>query len=129
MDSNNDFSSIFSQHFHNIRHARANFGVHPATFLHLWFNTLSRVKLDWTFHPYHLLWTLYYLKNYPTLDTAAERWNVDRDTYGKWVWRVLSMLYLHLDEVIIIISREQYTILYTSLLYIYISLALYYCSI
>jgi len=43
-----------------------------------------------------LFWTLYFLKNYPSEDTACSRWKTTRKTYRKWIWRVLDALFFSL---------------------------------
>src|SRR5690242_2975182 len=70
---------------------------------------LSAITLVWlliaeTAHlhevrPIHLLWALHFLKVYPTEDIAANFFGTSWQTYHKWVWKVLGLLYLHLNVV------------------------------
>src|SRR5690349_750786 len=47
----------------------------------------------------HLLWTLHWLKHYPTVQDGAVRWKCDVKTYKKYVWYTLCSLLLSLDSV------------------------------
>jgi len=82
-------------------------GVSAETILFLWF-LVSRVELPFELQPNHLLWTLYFLKQYPTCELAANHWNCDVKTFRLYIWRVISILFNYL-EVISLESRQIQT--------------------
>src|SRR5947209_4782127 len=47
----------------------------------------------------HLLWTLFFLKTYNTLDVCASFWSVDPKTFDKHVWDVMFVLWRKLHTV------------------------------
>jgi hypothetical protein len=49
--------------------------------------------------PIHIFWVLYFLKHYPTNEEASHHFGVDTKTYTKWLWRVLFILFIYLNEV------------------------------
>jgi hypothetical protein len=90
---------FFCYHSHlilNEENFRSLFGVGLQTVMFSW---LILKKLDMEkINPIHLLWTLYFLKFYPT---SRNIWyfNVDRKTFKKIIWKVLAALYLYLETV------------------------------
>jgi hypothetical protein len=86
------------------RQFHAHFGVSKSTILIL-FSILQKVQItyEYTFTLDHLLWTFYFLKVYNSVDVSAEHFHIDCKTYRLWIWRVLLILFLHLDTVKILL--------------------------
>ena len=82
------------------RKFHAHFGLSKSTILIL-FSVLQTVETTYgyTFTLDHLLWTFYFLKVYNSVDVSASHFNVDCKTYRIWIWRVLLILFVHLDMV------------------------------
>lgn len=76
---------------------QATFGISPEI-IHLIWNVLALYHPG-TFEPVDLLWTLYYLRLYPTYDHAALFWNVSSVTFQHRVWAVMEVLYLCLNNI------------------------------
>jgi hypothetical protein len=53
----------------------------------------NKIKLE------HLQQTLFWLKNYPTLDVCATTWQVDIKTFDKWLWETIKTLAFCLNTV------------------------------
>jgi hypothetical protein len=50
----------------------------------------------------HLQQTLFLLKNYPTLNVCATKWQVDIKTFDKWLWEIIKTLSSCLNTVSIL---------------------------
>jgi hypothetical protein len=87
----------------NEENFRALFGVGLQTVLFSWI-LLLKVDGDVEIEPVHLLWTLYFLKQYP-ISRNVWYFKVDRKTFKKYVWRVIALLHIHLNTVSITISK------------------------
>ena len=74
------------------------FGISKESILLIW-ATLQQDKDISTIKPKHLLWTLCFFKNYFICEVAAQLWNCDVKTYRFYVWKVIFMLFEHLDTV------------------------------
>jgi hypothetical protein len=74
--SNHKFKSLF---LYNVRDVRA-----------LWAK-LDEGDMPFN-HPEHLLWTLYYLKVYPTWDQMAMTTSISEKTLRKWIGIVINHL-------------------------------------
>jgi hypothetical protein len=68
-----------------------NFGVLPFVCDFLF----SIVEKYVVFQPIHLIMSLYFLKVYPFDEQASAIWKTTRKTVSKYVWGILSVLYLH----------------------------------
>ena len=78
------------------RVVKAHFGLSVVAIAVVWALVVG-VATTLGIKPIHLLWALYFLKVYPTEDLAANLFGTSRETYRKWVWKVIGLLYLHLD--------------------------------
>lgn len=100
--SNNDLSTIFwSQGLCFIKHNsfnsslsgnrkfRAFFGVSSTICAILW-NLIEQEHAN--SETKHLLWCLFFLKNYNIEHVNASIFEVDEKTYRLWVWRFIRML-------------------------------------
>ena len=76
------YKEIVSLHGENFtqRQMRAIYGVSFETAIILW-RFLERVEVFFQIKPIYLLWTLYFLKNYPTSDLATSHFKVDFKTF------------------------------------------------
>lgn len=72
------------------RRFRACFGVSPDVCSAIW-SRLGSKKLE-NCDPIHLLWCLLFLKVYSTEDVLATIAGVDRKTYRKWTWPMITAL-------------------------------------
>ena len=70
---------------------RSHFEVSPAVCVQIWL-LLEDAGLVVECIPVHLLWALFYLKNYETEEVGAPRWAVSPKTYRKWVW-IMTKIY------------------------------------
>jgi hypothetical protein len=100
-------SSLLGEHYSPRRFA-AHFGVSVHTALIVW-NLLEDVP-NIIIKPIHILWTLYFLKTYDSVDVAATRFHCDSNTYNTWVCRVLYILYHKLQIVRIYINQMLNTL-------------------
>ncbi len=93
-----------SNHLHIMNYSdrqfHAHFGISKSTILIL-FSILQRVEASYgyTFSLDHLLWTFYFLKVYNSVDVSASHFQIDCKTYRFWMWKVLIILFIHLDTV------------------------------
>lgn len=65
------------------------FGLDDVTCQQFW-NTLIQGGFCLSCQPKRLLWTLYFLKCYPTERNASVMLNIDEKTFRKWVWYVIE---------------------------------------
>lgn len=49
--------------------------------------------------PAHLFYTLFFLKNYPSLDVCSVVWKVDAKTFRFYCWRTIYFIYIHVNTV------------------------------
>lgn len=70
---------------------RAHFGCCPEVCSILW-QRISRERTDGKAMPYHLLWTLNFLKAYDSEDVLATRFGTTRNTIRKWIWTILRKI-------------------------------------
>jgi len=91
---------IFELHGENITHRQVHslYGVSMYTLIILW-EILQKIEIPYSILPFHLLWTLNFLKNYPTCDNGASHYNCDVKTYRLYIWRTIFMLYLYFQTV------------------------------
>src|SRR4051794_6356755 len=80
------------------RKFRANFGISSLSASVLWSFLLS-LSIDLPLQPVYMLWTLYFLKVYDTVDVMAGRFHCDVATFSHWTWHILFLLYSSLDTV------------------------------
>ena len=82
------------------RKFHAHFGISKSTIIVL-FNILQIIQTnyEYNFSLEHLLWTFYFLKVYNSIDVSASFFHVDCKTYRLWIWRVLLVLFIHLNMV------------------------------
>jgi hypothetical protein len=73
------------------REFSASFGVSKAT-AQVVLTTIVALNTGFAFEMRHILWTLFFLKCYCTVDVSAHHWNIDQKTYAAWVWRSLSCI-------------------------------------
>ncbi len=98
------YKTIYEQHgFHfNERQIRSSFGVCPQTIAVLISFILS-LHLDClAIEPKHILWTLFFFKEYSTVDMATN-WKCESKTYRLYLWRVVMVLREYLNTVILLI--------------------------
>lgn len=90
------------------RRFRATFGVSLSVATAIWELVLaSYFTFELKISPMHLLWTLYFLKVYPTADVAAGRCVCDEKTFRKYVnYMLLVVLPLVLSPVGIFIGID-----------------------
>ena len=98
-----DFVTFVGDHF-PVRFSHRTFrglcGCSIYTAVVLW-KGLQEIRVEeFTLTPIHLLWTLYFLKTYPTVEVATVMWQCDSKTFRLWIWRVIALLYLKFDTVI-----------------------------
>jgi hypothetical protein len=72
----------------NINSYRPHFGVGPHVTAIIW----SKITKPYGAEPYHLLWTLLFLKVYASEEVLSNLIRVCRNTYMKWVWSMLSAI-------------------------------------
>jgi len=86
-------------HFSDSRF-RSIFGVSVETVVFLW-HCILHVEDDIGIHlaPIHLLWTLHFLKTYPTTPNGAYFWRVDAKTYRHHIWKFILVLLCYLDTI------------------------------
>lgn len=56
-----------------------------------------------TTQPIYLLWTLYYLRRYPTTEELELLLQVDHKTFKKHTEPIINFLYNHLNEVVFVL--------------------------
>ena len=83
---------------HVDRTIQAHFGICVAAMTIVW-ELVAETAIRIGIRLIHLLWTLYFLKVFPTKDIGANFFGVAREIYRKWVWKVIGLLYQHLDVV------------------------------
>ncbi len=71
------------------------FGVEISVINHLY------SLLPGHFLPVYLLWTLYFLKNYPVAEVAAAMWKISERTFRDWVWKIIFILDKKLSVIIL----------------------------
>lgn len=71
------------------RKYRTFYGIAPEVFSLLW--KLMPEKPDGS-EPVHLLWCMFYLKNYNKEHVNAAFANVDEKTFRLWTWRFVELL-------------------------------------
>ena len=68
---------------------RAHFEVSPQISLQIWL-LIQDLEPDISFRPKHLLWTLFFLKTYPTEEVGSSRWGVTPKTFREWIWKMIN---------------------------------------
>lgn len=86
-------ASAFIVRYHE-RVFREHFGVSVKHVIEIWHHIASR-----NIQPVHLLWTLYFLKVYPTESVAAATLNTSPKTYRKVVREVIGLMNRRLPKV------------------------------
>lgn len=90
----------------NIRKLKAHFGVSIDTLLTIW----AYIKHnDIGCRPTHLLWTLHFLKIYPTELVGASLWRIDKETWSKWIKCTIELLDARLPYVLVILFSTHGT--------------------
>lgn len=86
---------------------RSLFGVQKKTiYILYWTIVLSKhYTEEYKLCAKHVLWTLFWLKNYPTWSVLATTVKADEKTASKFVWRTIAALWSVLDTV-----RRQYCV-------------------
>jgi hypothetical protein len=72
------------------RRFKEHFGIKPEMCASLWALCLPFLPVDAS--PMHLLWTLYFLKQYNTECVNAAFSNCDEKTFRKWCWIMIGVL-------------------------------------
>jgi hypothetical protein len=82
-------------------------GICKETFMCLW-SVLQNAATGCgkQFQEHHLIWTLYWLKNYPTIDVASIVCGVDQKTFEYWIWHTIFVLVARLNEVVIFFKNK-----------------------
>ena len=73
-----------------MRRFRSFLGASPELCTDLW--ALGFDRLRRTCLPMYFLWTFMFLKQYNTEEVNASAAGCDEDTFGDWVWYVLSVI-------------------------------------
>jgi hypothetical protein len=68
------------------QHFIAHFGVSPSTVLKIWNLVVEANCIQIGIQKKHLLWTLLYLKVYPTFDVLSTLTDSDPKTLRKWIF-------------------------------------------
>jgi hypothetical protein len=76
------------------------FGCSIAVAYFLWIDLLFYNKPTMKGGIKHMLWTLCFLKLYPTEDQMSVWFNADRATVRKWVWYMLGQIAVLHHEVV-----------------------------
>lgn len=84
------------------RRYRTFYGITPNVFAELW--KLIPEKPPGS-EPKHLLWSLFFLKNYNKEHVNAAIMNVDEKTFRLWTWRFVTLL-ADLDVVSDVLKRK-----------------------
>lgn len=92
----NEIDKYFKRKTVSIEKFRSHFGVSKATGFYAYLVASSKQS---DVEPIHIFWVLYFLKHYPTNEEASHHFGVDTKTYTKWLWRVLFILFIYLNEV------------------------------
>jgi len=74
----------------------ASFGLSAVVVAQIWTYYLSESV---SFSPKHLLWALYFLKVYSTMDTMYSRFCGSRDNFAHKIWLVIAALVELLPDV------------------------------
>ena len=77
---------------------RAKFGLPSEVLPLLWFKLASMLHSSGQ-KAIHLLWTLFWLKVYPTDDVCADTWGVTANTFNLHRLTVLDVMHSTLNEV------------------------------
>lgn len=85
------FAKQISEHSALIGHRKFKtfYGISPEVFACLW--TLMREKPEGS-EPKHMLWCMFFLKNYNKEHVNAAYANVDEKTFRLWTWRFIELL-------------------------------------
>lgn len=73
-----------------MRKYRSYFGISPYVTVLLWIRVKNRVNQST--RPLHMLWALFFVKNYWTEHSNAMLWKCDEKTFRKRVWYVLEVV-------------------------------------
>lgn len=103
---------FFGGRKHTLAQFRAVFGVSSVT---AFFVYSFVVKYYNEIQPVYILWVLHFLKHYPTNSEASHYWDCDSKTYRKWLWKILFILFVYLDEVI---NLNKIVLIFCRLLYL-----------
>lgn len=90
-----------------IRRFKSAFGASPKICSIVWIKIKNDLPPD--FHEIHLLWSLFFLKNYNTESVNRSVFSCDEKTFRWRVWRVIESLAL-LKVVRISIFNNQYCV-------------------
>ena len=84
MDLLKCFNNLFETKYDR-RKIKSLFGLNAETIILLWaiLNEISLIELQ--IEPIHLLWCLYFLKNYPSCDVSSNYWKVDVKTLRLYI--------------------------------------------
>lgn len=74
----------------NLRRFKSFFGVSPVVCALTW--DIIKFEAPSQSAPNHLLWCLYFLKQYPTEHEMRSLFKADEKTIRKWIWIFLKML-------------------------------------
>lgn len=93
----------------DLRNFRSHFGVAPVTCVGLWIRIQQALPPNAT--PYHLLWTLLYMKVYASEFTLSGMARKTRTTYRKWVKVVMKSIADLAPSVVRVVRVERVVLL------------------
>lgn len=79
----------FNSNLTGYRRYRTFYGITPKVFAFLWKLMSEKPPSS---EPKHLLWCMFYLKNYNKEHGNAAIANVDEKTFRLWTWRIVDLL-------------------------------------
>jgi hypothetical protein len=83
----------------NLRTFRELYGVHFYTAAIIY---MYAVIYDPIITPFHILWFLHWIKQYPQMDVGAFYWKCDVKTYRKYLLKVLFAVFLAVHTVCVL---------------------------
>ena len=90
---------VLSYDFNNasvVNHVQSTFssmyGMTVEQFIILWSIIYQQMNIDPYFDIHHLLWTLYFIKQYSSRDVMSILFRVSNNTLTKWIWYTLQII-------------------------------------
>lgn len=91
MDDIHLWSALLSPYIHHLESVRRLFGVDLAMLPLLWVLISPGAQLL-DLKRIHLLWALFFLKNYPSVALAEEWWGISFKTWQRGVWGIIFLI-------------------------------------
>jgi hypothetical protein len=90
------------------RRVRALIGVGTYMLMYLWNRLVNTGTIPVGAQFKHIVWTLYYLKGYPTVDSCCTTFSTTQKTLRQWVWRFIDVFYEWQVDVVSFTRQPQY---------------------